>query len=93
MHIRKKINYLISELPKWDSTLARIAKIDKTKKIHKMTLNVDDRLFRVNIPKMEEWKGIQEQDMVLVSVDKSSDGKYGKLYNITERTEAKITLK
>ena len=58
-----------------------------------MTLNIDGKLYRVNIPKMDEWKMISEQDQLLVSVDKSSDGKYGKLYNMSERTEAKRTLR
>ena len=76
----------------WDLTLVKIFKIDNTMKVKKITLQVDKKLYRVNRPKMKEWNNIKEDDMVIVTVDKSPDSRYGKLYNMTERTEAKIVL-
>ena len=77
----------------WDLTLAEIFKVDNSMKIKKMTLLVDKKLYRVNRPKMMEWGAIHEGQKILVTVDKSDDKSYGKLYNMSERTEAKVKIK
>jgi hypothetical protein len=76
----------------WDSTLAEIFKVDDTQKVRKITLKVDNKLYRVNRPKIPEWDNVKQDDQILVTVDKSPDGRYGKLYNMSERTEAKVVL-
>ncbi len=83
--MKNKINYKLNQLPKWDLTLVEIVKVDRTMKIHKVTLKQDKELFRISIPKMQEWNVIEEGQKIFVTLDEAPRGGYAKLYNMSER--------